>query len=327
MIELKNRPRRNRKNQSIRNLVQEHHIHPYDFIMPMFIKDSLDQKEEITSMPGIYRHTENSILFEIEKLMTLGIQGIVLFPVIPNNLKNPKATEALNSKGIYPNTIHKIKKEFPGLTLITDIALDPYSSDGHDGLVSPNGEILNDESIEIFTKMALIHANAGADIVAPSDMMDGRIQYIRENLDQQGFQNTSILSYAAKFASSYYGPFREALDSAPKNGDKKTYQLNPSNSNEALREILDDIQQNADILMIKPALAYLDIIYRAKELTHLPIAVYNVSGEYSILQAAAKNGWIDYQSAVLENMISFKRSGADIIFSYHAKEVCQWLHK
>ncbi|RRN77354.1 porphobilinogen synthase, partial [Pseudoxanthomonas sp. SGD-10] len=259
---------------------------------------------------------------EVESCLKLGLKSFDLFPNIEESLKDKTASESLNKNGLYLRAIREVKKYFPEACVITDVAMDPYSSDGHDGLVK-DGEILNDETLDILSKMALAHAEAGADIIAPSDMMDGRVQHIRETLDNANFQNVSIMSYTAKYASAFYGPFRDALESAPKFGDKKTYQMNPANQREALIEASLDMQEGADFLMVKPALAYLDVIKLLKDNFDLPIAAYNVSGEYAMIKAAAQRGWLDEQRAILETLMGIKRAGADIILTYHAKEVLE----
>lgn len=319
MINLAQRPRRNRKNEVIRNLVQEHHLTTNDFIFPLFLIEGKNKKTEVSSMPGIYRLSGDFILREIEECLKLGIKTFDIFPNISNALKDKKATEAFNKKGLYLRTLKEIKKQFPEAVLMTDVAMDPYSSDGHDGLVK-NGEIVNDETLEILAKMAVLQSEAGADIIGPSDMMDGRVGFIREALDKNGFTQVSIMSYTAKYASAFYGPFRDALDSAPKFGDKKTYQMNPGNSKEALLEAELDVLEGADFLMVKPALSYLDVIKSLNDNFNLPIAAYNVSGEYAMVKAAAAKGWIDGDRVRDEMLLSMKRAGASIILSYFAKE-------
>lgn len=313
------RPRRNRKNEVIRNLVQENWLTINDLIYPVFVSSETKDKEEIKSMPGIYRFSQQSLLKEIEECLNLGLKAFALFPHINDQLKDNKGTESWNDKGLYLSTIRLIKEKFPETFVITDVAMDPYSNYGHDGIVE-NNEIVNDKTLEVLGKMALAQAQAGADMVAPSDMMDGRIGYIRKILDDHHFTNVSILAYTAKYASGFYGPFRDALDSAPKFGDKKTYQMNPANSKEALRELKLDEIEGADIVMVKPALSYLDIICLFSENSHLPIAAYNVSGEYAMIKAAAQKGWIDEKKVRDEVLLSIKRAGADIILTYFAKE-------
>jgi porphobilinogen synthase len=314
------RPRRNRKSQAIREMVQENHLHASDFIFPLFIIDGKNQQTEISSMPGIFRYSIDNLLKEIESCLKLGIRSFDLFPNLEESLKDKIASESLNEKGLYLKAIKEIKSNFPEACVVTDVAMDPYSSDGHDGFVE-NGEIINDITLNILAKMAIAQAKAGADIIAPSDMMDGRVQYIREALDNEGFSNVSIMAYTAKYASAFYGPFREALNSAPKFGDKKTYQMNPANQREALIEGALDIQEGADFLMVKPALAYLDVIKLMKDNFDLPIAAYNVSGEYAMIKAAAQKGWLNEERAIVETLMGIKRAGADVILTYHAKEV------
>lgn len=321
------RPRRNRKSEAIRSLVRENTLDPSDFINPMFIIDGSKTKTEIASMPGIFRMTPDLALEECRQLLDLGVQAVALFPALEDSKKDRMATESHNPAGFYQKTIAQIKKELPGMVVISDVAMDPYSSDGHDGIVSPEGEILNDSTLVVLGKMAVSQAQAGADIVAPSDMMDGRVGYIRDQLDLAGFENTSILSYSAKYASYFYGPFRDALSSAPKMGDKKTYQMDFSNAREALREVELDIEEGADMVMVKPGLPYLDVLRAVAEISPVPVAVYNVSGEYAMHRAAAEKGWIKYEGAVLETLTAFKRAGADMILTYHAKEAAGWLRR
>jgi porphobilinogen synthase len=313
------RPRRNRKNKSLRNLVRENALTPHDFIYPIFIVEGKNQKQPIPALPGQFRHSIDELLKICKEVHELGIPGVVLFPKIDDKYKDSNASEALNKNGLVPTAVRAIKKAFPDLVVFTDIALDPFSSDGHDGLVK-DGEILNDETLAVLSAMAVVHAEAGADFVAPSDMMDGRVRNIRHALDTNDFKNVGILSYTAKYASSFYGPFRSALDSAPRAGDKKTYQMDPANSREALRELKLDIAEGADIVMVKPALPYLDIIHLFKQHSTLPIAAYNVSGEYAMIKAAGEKAWIDEKLARDESLLSIKRAGADIIFSYFALE-------
>ncbi|RDV13879.1 porphobilinogen synthase [Pontibacter diazotrophicus] len=320
------RPRRNRQNEVIRNMVQETTLSLHDFIFPLFIIDGQNQRVPIHSMPGISRFSIDTLLEEIGACIDLGLKAFAPFPGMPEQLKDKYATESHNPDNLFARAIREVKKNFPDVVLVTDVAMDPYSSDGHDGIVE-NGEILNDETLEVLGKMALTQAQAGADIVAPSDMMDGRVGHIRRVLDENGFQKVAIMSYTAKYAGAFYGPFRDALDSAPKMGDKKTYQMNPANSREALIEAELDTAEGADYLMVKPALAYLDIIKLLRENSHLPIAAYNVSGEYAMVKAAAERGWIDGEKAMLETLISIKRAGADVILSYFAKEYAQYLKK
>ena len=313
------RPRRNRKSPAIRNMVRETTLSVDNLIYPMFIVDGKGIKEEISSMPGNFRWSLDTLLPEIKECMNLGLNSFVLFPAIEEALKDSTATYSYDDANFYLKAIREIKKQFPKVCLMSDVAMDPYSSDGHDGFVE-NGKILNDETLPILAKMAVAQAEAGIDIIGPSDMMDGRIAYIREALDEAGFDETSIMSYSAKYASAYYGPFRDALDSAPKAGDKKTYQMDPANKYEALIEAELDVAEGADFLMVKPALCYLDIIHILKERFDVPISAYNVSGECAMLHAAAQNGWLDYNSAMQEMLLSIKRAGADIILTYFAKD-------
>ncbi|WP_192346548.1 porphobilinogen synthase [Algoriphagus sp. Y33] len=318
------RPRRNRKSEAVRNLVEETNLSVKDLIFPMFLVNGLNKREGIDSMPGIYRFSIDTMLGEIESCLKLGIQAFDVFPAYPDDLKDTVASESYNPETFYLKGLREIKKQFPEVCLMSDVAMDPYSSDGHDGLVK-GGKILNDETLEILARMSLAQADAGVDIIGPSDMMDGRVGYIREILDESGFTDTSIMAYTAKYASAFYGPFRDALDSAPKFGDKKTYQMNPANSQEALIEGGLDTEEGADFLMVKPALSYLDIIRLLKENFPLPIAAYNVSGEYSMVKASAERGWIDSDRAMLEILLSIKRAGAKVILTYFAKEYASFV--
>ena len=317
------RPRRNRQSEIIRSLVQENSLDVSDFIFPLFIKEGTGEKTEINSMPGIYRLTLDQCLKEIEECFNLRIKAFALFPVIQDNKKDKYAQESINHDGMYLTVIKEIKKQFPEVCIMTDVAMDPYSSDGHDGLVK-DGEILNDPTLPILSAMAVAQVESGADMIAPSDMMDGRIGFIRNELNKAGFTNTSIISYSAKYASAFYGPFREALNSSPKIGDKKTYQMDPANAHEALIEAELDTEEGADILMVKPALPYLDVIQLLATNSRLPIAAYNVSGEYAMIKAAGEKGWLDPQNAMLESLLSIKRAGARIILSYFTKEFAIW---
>ena len=313
------RPRRNRKSKAIRNMVRETTLSVDNLIYPMFIVDGKGIKEKISSMPGNFRWSLDTLLIEIKECMKLGLNSFVLFPAIEEALKDSSASYSYDDANFYLKAIREIKKQFPEVCLMSDVAMDPYSADGHDGFVE-NGKILNDETLPILAKMAIAQAEAGIDIIGPSDMMDGRIAYIREALDEAGFDETSIMSYSAKYASAFYGPFRDALDSAPKSGDKKTYQMDPANKYEALVEAELDVAEGADFLMVKPALCYLDIIHILKERFDVPISAYNVSGECAMLHAAAQNGWLDYDSSLQEMLLSIKRAGADIILTYFAKD-------
>ncbi|HVD97591.1 MAG TPA: porphobilinogen synthase [Cytophagaceae bacterium] len=316
------RPRRNRKSPVIRDLVREHEVTVKDLIYPVFLTGGINIKTDIPSMPGIQRLSEDLLLKEIESCMKLGLKIFAPFPNIEESLKDQFATHSYERNNIYLKAIKKIKKEFPEAILMTDVAMDPYSSDGHDGIVQ-NGEILNDETIEVLGRMALAQADAGADIVGPSDMMDGRVGALRDMLDEAGFEKTAIMAYTAKYASAFYGPFRDALNSAPKAGDKKTYQMDPANQAEALVEAELDYHEGADFLMVKPALAYLDVIKLLYDNFDIPIAAYNVSGEYAMIKAAAQNGWLDGEKAMLESLTCIKRAGSKVILTYFAKEFAQ----
>ena len=319
------RPRRLRRTPALRNMVQETQLTVDDLIYPMFVMEGENQKMEISSMPGCYRYTLDLLLEEIKQVSELGINAVALFPLIPEAKKDETGTESYNPDGLVQKTVKAIKQAVPEILVITDVALDPFSIHGHDGIVDDNGVILNDSTVEVLVKMALSQAEAGTDIVAPSDMMDGRIGAIRQALDAAGYFHVAILAYSAKYVSSYYGPFRDALDSAPKFGDKKTYQMDAANAREALKEVALDIAEGADIVMVKPALAYMDIIYQIKSTTNLPVAAYNVSGEYAMIKAAAQQGWIDEKKVILETLTSMKRAGADLILTYFAKEVALML--
>lgn len=318
------RPRRLRVGENIRRMVSENTLSAGDFIAPLFVMEGKNKKQEIASMPDYYRFTPDLLLKEIEEIQSLGIPSVLLFVKVPDEKKDNKGTEALNPDGLMQKTVRTIKKEFPGLVVMTDVALDPYSSYGHDGIVDED-QILNDESAELLAKMSVSHAEAGADFVAPSDMMDGRILLMREELEGAGFHHTGIMAYSAKYASSYYGPFRDALDSAPGFGDKKTYQMNPSNVIEAVKEARTDEEEGADIVMVKPGLPYLDVVRAVKESVQIPVSVYNVSGEYAMIKAAAKNGWLNEEEAMMEALIGFKRAGADLIATYFAKDAARLL--
>lgn len=319
------RPRRNRKNSAIRALVEETKLTTSDLIYPQFVVEGSGIKDPISSMPGIYRLSPDLLLKEAERLLEFGIPAIALFPVIPKEVKDERGSEAINPQGVLQQAVRLIKKNFPQLCVITDIALDPYTSHGHDGLVSKEGKVLNDSTLQILTEMALVQAEAGVDMVAPSDMMDGRVGAIRTALDDNGFSDVSIHAYTAKYASSFYGPFRDALGSAPVFGDKKSYQMNPANSREALIEAHLDEMEGADILMVKPALPYLDIISKLRSATSLPISAYHVSGEYAMVMAAAQKGWLDEDRALFESVLCIKRAGADMIFTYAALKIAQLL--
>ena len=322
------RPRRNRKSAVIRDMVQETRLTAHDFIYPIFITEGQNKAEEIKSMPGIHRFTADRVIDEIGACVELGVKAFAPFPNINEVLKDPMARESTNLEGLYLKAVADIKRQFPEVVIMTDVAMDPYSSDGHDGVVDPDsGEILNDPSLEVLGQMALAQARAGADIIGPSDMMDGRVAWIRRVLDENNFQQVSIMSYTAKYASAFYGPFRDALASAPKRGDKKSYQMNPANRLEALRELALDEAEGADMVMIKPALSYLDIIREVKNHTNLPVTAYNVSGEYAMIKAAAQNGWVDGERTMMEVLMSIKRAGADAILTYFAKDAAAVLRR
>jgi porphobilinogen synthase len=306
-------------------MVGETQLSVNDLIYPLFVMEGEGQKVEVASMPGCYRYSLDLLLKEVAEAFELGINAIALFPVISEAKKDATGSESYNPDGLVQQTIRAIKQAVPEIVVITDVALDPFSTHGHDGIVDDNGVILNDPTVAVLVKMALSQAEAGADLVAPSDMMDGRVGAIRAALDAQGYTSVGILAYSAKYASAYYGPFRDALDSAPKFGNKKTYQMDSANSREALKEIALDIAEGADMLMVKPALAYLDIIYQVRNATSVPVAAYNVSGEYATIKAAGQMGWIDEKSVILETLTSMKRAGADLVLTYFAKEVALML--
>lgn len=319
------RPRRLRRLPALRRMVQETQLSVNDLIYPLFVTEGEGHKEEIASMPGCYRYSLDVLLQEVAEAFALGINAIALFPHISATKKDATGTESYNPDGLVQQTVRAIRQAVPEIVVITDVALDPFSIHGHDGIVDENGIILNDPTVEVLVKMALSQAEAGANLVAPSDMMDGRVGAIRKALDAAGFIDVGILAYSAKYASAYYGPFRDALDSAPKFGDKKTYQMDSANAKEALKEVALDIAEGADIVMVKPALAYLDIIHQVRNATKLPVAAYNVSGEYAMIKAAAQKGWINEKSVILETLTSIKRVGADLILTYFAKEVALML--
>lgn len=313
------RPRRNRKSIAIRSMIEETKLGTENLIYPLFIEDGKGVKTEIKSLPNNFRWSLDTLLKEMDECVNLGLDKFVLFPAVSEELKDCEASYGYASNNFYLDAIHQIKRRFPQIELMSDVALDPYSSDGHDGLVK-NGEVLNDETLPILAKMAIAQAQAGIDIIGPSDMMDGRVGFIREALDSADFKNVSIMSYSAKYASAFYGPFRDALDSAPKAGDKKSYQMNPANKREALIEAELDVQEGADMLMVKPATCYLDVIHMLKENFDLPITAYNVSGECAMVYAASANGWLDYEAAMSEMLLSIRRAGADGILTYFAKD-------
>ncbi len=323
------RPRRLRANSGIRRLARETHLATDHLIAPLFVVEGEGIREEIASMPGQYRLSPDEMAKEVHELAELGIPGIALFPKIEDALKDTQGSASLDPEGLIPRAIRAAKEAAETMLVITDVALDPYSSDGHDGIVR-KGRVQNDETLELLADMAVVQANAGADIVAPSDMMDGRVETIRNALDTTGHTEVAILSYTAKYASAFYGPFRDALDSAPRTSgdipvDKKTYQMDPANGEEALRELELDIAEGADMVMVKPALPYLDVIYRLRQYSTVPVAAYNVSGEYAMLVAAARNGWIDREEAMMESLTAIRRAGADIILTYFAKEAAKHL--
>jgi porphobilinogen synthase len=313
------RNRRLRSSESLRALFQEYSLSSNDFIVPLFVIDGKQQKEEISSMPGYYRMSIDLVSKHVKNLWSMGLKSVLLFVKVPDSLKDNKGTEALNPDGLMQRAIKKVKDAVPKMVVMTDVALDPYSSFGHDGIVK-EGIILNDATVTLLSKMALSHAQAGADVIAPSDMMDGRILKIRQLLEAESYTDIVIMSYSAKYASGFYGPFRDALDSAPGFGDKKTYQMDFRNRKEALVESRRDIEEGADIVMVKPGLAYLDIISELREKVDAPIAAYQVSGEYAMLKAAAEKGWLDHDQIMMEQLFSFKRAGASLIATYFAEE-------
>jgi len=332
-MELSYRPRRLRRTPALRALVREHHVRPSDFIYPLFVHEGATN-EPIGAMPGASRWSLEGLVEEVGRAWDLGIRAVVLFPKVADGLKTEDGAECFNEGGLIPRAIRRLKDTHPGMTIMTDVALDPYSCDGHDGIVSAEGVVLNDETVAILCRQAVAQAQAGADLIGPSDMMDGRVGAIREALDAENFEHVGIISYTVKYASAYYGPFREALDSAPRAAagkpipkDKSTYQMDAGNGREAITEAQLDEAEGADILMVKPGLAYLDIIYRLRGESNLPIAAYNVSGEYAMVKAASERGWIDERAVVLETLLSFKRAGADLILTYHACDAAQWLRQ
>ena len=327
MTILTHRPRRLRKHSSIRSLVRETSFSVEDLIYPLFIIEGEMRKEEVKSMPGIERLSIDQLMLEAKEIVDLKIPAIALFPVISADKKSEEAQESYNSDGLIQRTVRELKRSFPDLLVITDVALDPFTSHGQDGLIDKDGYVVNDETVEVLIKQAVSHARAGADIVAPSDMMDGRIGAIRRALEENGYIHTNILAYSAKYASSFYSPFRDAVGSSGSLGkaDKKTYQMDPANSNEALHEVEMDIAEGADMVMIKPGLPYLDIVSAVKQTFAVPTFAYHVSGEYAMLKAASANGWIEEKPVVLETLSCFKRAGADAVLTYYAKEVAQWI--
>ncbi|MDA9058716.1 porphobilinogen synthase [Candidatus Thioglobus sp.] len=324
---LTHRPRRMRKHEFNRSLIRENSLSVTDLIYPLFIIEGENKKEKIDSMPGIERLSIDQLLIEAKEIVDLKIQAIALFPVISPDKKTLEAEESYNSDGLIQKAVRALKRNFPDLAVITDVALDPFTSHGLDGVIDSNGYVLNDETVNILVKQALSHAQAGADIVAPSDMMDGRIGAIRYALEERGYIHTNILAYSAKYASSFYGPFRDAVGSSKSLGksDKKTFQMDPGNSDEAIREVELDISEGADMVMIKPGLPYLDIVSRVKQTFGVPTFAYHVSGEYAMLKAASQNKWIDEKSTVLETLLCFKRAGADAVLTYYAKDAAKWM--
>lgn len=317
------RPRRMRQKEALRKLIRETELSLTSLVMPYFVQEGRNVKEPIESLPGQFHWSPDALAGELEEIQELGLGSVLLFG-LPSK-KDEEGSEAFNPKGAVQETVRLIKEKFPELLVITDVCLCAYTSHGHCGVVNDRGEVVNDRSLEVLAKAALSHAEAGADLVAPSDMMDGRVYLIRETLDRQGFQSTAILSYAAKYASAFYGPFREAAHSAPEWGDRKSYQMDPANREEAMREIQMDIEEGADMVMVKPALAYLDVIRDAKERFQFPLAAYNVSGEYALVKAAAQKGWVDEKKTVVEILTAIRRAGAQVILTYHAKEAAQWV--
>ncbi len=319
------RPRRNRRTEAIRRLVRETAITPAHLVLPLFVCEGVNQKIPIASMPGVFRFTRELLVQEARAAWALGIPAVALFPALSKRLKDPTARESINPRGLLPQAIRDLKQAIPGLCVITDVAMDLYSSEGHDGFVDAHGNIVNDRTLEILAEMAIAQARAGADVVAPSDMMDGRVRAIRIALDSDGHTDTGILAYSAKYCSAFYGPFRDALGSAPRHGDKKTYQMDPANAREAVREVLLDVEEGADMVMVKPAGSYLDIIHAVREAVNVPVAAYQVSGEYAMLKAAAQQGWLDETACLRESLLSIRRAGADLILTYFAKQFAESL--
>jgi porphobilinogen synthase len=321
------RPRRMRRDAFSRQLMREHGLDAGDLILPVFVQDGKKRKEAVSSLPGVSRKSVDLLFEDAERCLELGVPALALFPVIPVGAKSLDAAEAWNPKGLVPRTVRALKKRFPTLGIITDVALDPYTTHGQDGLLDETGYVANDMTVEALTRQALCHAEAGADVVAPSDMMDGRVGALRAALDRAGLDKTRILAYSAKYASNFYGPFRDAVGSAANlaGGDKYTYQMDPGNSDEALWEVYLDLQEGADMVMVKPGLPYLDIVRRVKDTFGVPTAVYQVSGEYAMLKAAAQRGWLDERACVLETLLAFKRAGADAILTYFALSAAAWL--
>jgi len=322
-LDVRYRLRRLRRTRTLRQMVQEHTLRPDDFIYPLFVQEGTQRRDPIGAMPGQFRLSVDLLPAEIELISRLGIPAVLLFGISP--YKDARASYATDREGVVPKAIRAIKRTNPDLVVVTDVCVCAYTEHGHCGIIREDGYVDNDSSLTVLAEMALTHAEAGADIVAPSAMMDGQVQAIREKLDEAGFTETAIMAYSAKYASAFYGPFREAADSAPQFGDRRSYQMDPPNAREAVREVLADVAQGADIVMVKPGLAYLDVVHRVREAVDVPLAVYNVSGEYSMLKAAAEKGWIDERAVGLEMLMAFRRAGADLIITYLAKEAAQWL--
>lgn len=322
-LDVRYRLRRLRRTRTLRQMVQEHTLRPDDFLYPLFVQEGTQRRDPIGAMPGQFRLSVDLLPAEIELISRLGIPAVLLFGISP--YKDARASYATDREGVVPKAIRAIKRTNPDLVVVTDVCVCAYTEHGHCGIIREDGYVDNDSSLTVLAEMALTHAEAGADIVAPSAMMDGQVQAIREKLDEAGFTETAIMAYSAKYASAFYGPFREAADSAPQFGDRRSYQMDPPNAREAVREVLADVAQGADIVMVKPGLAYLDVVHRVREAVDVPLAVYNVSGEYSMLKAAAEKGWIDERAVGLEMLMAFRRAGADLIITYLAKEAAQWL--
>jgi len=322
-LDVRYRLRRLRRTRTLRQMVQEHTLRPDDFIYPLFVQEGTQRRDPIGAMPGQFRLSVDLLPAEIELISRLGIPAVLLFGISP--YKDARASYATDREGVVPKAIRAIKRTNPDLVVVTDVCVCAYTEHGHCGIIREDGYVDNDSSLTVLAEMALTHAEAGADIVAPSAMMDGQVQAIREKMDEAGFTETAIMAYSAKYASAFYGPFREAADSAPQFGDRRSYQMDPPNAREAVREVLADVAQGADIVMVKPGLAYLDVVHRVREAVDVPLAVYNVSGEYSMLKAAAEKGWIDERAVGLEMLMAFRRAGADLIITYLAKEAAQWL--
>ena len=326
LLELRSRPRRNRRSAGIRSMVRETDLRPAHLVLPLFLHGGAED-EPIDSMPGCTRWSLSGLEAEVGRAMDAGVRSVVLFPAIEEALKTSRGDESFNPEGLIPEALRRLKAAYPELVLMTDVALDPYSSDGHDGILTEDGRIENDATVEVLCKQAVCQADAGADVIAPSDMMDGRVGEIRDALDENGHTEVAILSYTAKYASSMYGPFRGALDSAPRSGDKKTYQMDPANVREAIREVVEDEGEGADIVMVKPAGPFLDVIRALHDATPLPIAAYQVSGEYLMIKSACAGGWLDERSVVLESLLGIRRAGANIVFTYFATQAAKWLQE